>query len=200
MSDTTTTRPEPHEFVAPEDGTRWCAREGCDEDASTYVHASEEERREFDLQREAERDARALGQDRDWHGYLTTANYEAVTERIRRLIAGKKYAFVASLSPALCGAGAYHHRPDVRTGMEADKITGEMLSAGHAHIMVSDSYGVWGVSSVHASQSDARADKPERRTYLHFKRGRYGDLLEIEHYAISGNHLWWVIAVEGHSW
>ena len=201
---------EPHTFEQV--GTSsWCAREDCGWAADAYVHASEAERRAFDEQQspghkdEAGRDARQLGLDRDWFGYLTTANYQAVTDGIRRLIAGKRYTWVASLSPALAGERAYHHRPEVRTGMEADSIKGELRSAEGvtrpwAHIWIHDSYGVWGISSTHASQAEARAASPESRTYLHFKRDRYGAVLEIEHYAASGNHLWWVIAVEGSGW
>ena len=204
-------KPEPHQFVAPSLGTvdaqfGWCAREGCAERADTWVHAPEAERAAFDLAQtdEAKRDAIALANPhRDWFGYLTTANYQAVTERIRRLIAGKRYTWVASLSPALAGEGAYHHRPEVRTGMEAEKITCDLspatgdLTRPRAHITVCDTYGVWGIDSSLASQSEAHAADPRRRTYLHFKADRYGSVLEIEHYAISGNHLWWVVAVEG---
>lgn len=211
MSGTTSRTLAPHPFE-PDGKSRWCKHEGCQRDAGAYLHASEAERRAFDEQRstqyqdEASRDALQLELDRDWFGYLTTANYQAVTERIRRLIAGKRYTWVASLSPALAGEGAYHHWPEVRTGMEADKITSSLspatgdLTRPRAHITVCDTYGVWGIDSTHASQSAARDDDPKRRTYLHFKADRYGRVLEIEHYAISGNHLWWVIAVEGSGW
>lgn len=213
-TDKTATRPEPHAFVPPEPGTRdasfgWCAREGCGQAAHTYVHASEVERAAFDAQggEEAVRDRQALAQDhREWFGYLTTLNCEAVTDRIRRMIAGKKYTWVASLSPALAGERAHHHAPDVRTGQEADKIEAKLLpiesdpARPMAHVMVCDTYGVWSIDSRHASQQEARDDKPERRTYLHFERDRWGNRLTIEHYAISGNHLWWTIAVENSGW
>ena len=195
---------EPHAFV-PGSGEdkRWC--EICDHSPDAYVHASETERQAFDLAHspEAERDAQALRKDREWFGYLTTANYQAVTERIDRMLRGKKYTWVASLSPALAGKKAYHHRPEVRTGQRFESIKGKLLTGDHApigHITVSDSYGVWGIDSTFASQADAHAGKPERRTYLHFQRDRWGDRLEIEHYAISGNHLWWVVSVENSGW
>ena len=184
---------KPHAFEAGADYP-WCKHCGSVGDA--YAHASDEERLTFDLAHspEAEHSARELGRERDWFGYLTTANYQAVAERIRRMLAGKRYTWVDA--DAMGG-----YRPRVRTRQEMESVTaklltGENLTRPYAHITVSDTYGVWGIDSGEASQSEAHAAEPKRRTYLHFTRDRYGERLEIEHYAISGNHLWWVVAAE----
>jgi hypothetical protein len=150
---------------------------------------------------EAERIVPAIARDRNWFGYLTTGNAQAVSDRIERMISGKKYTWVATCH---WPGQLIPHRPEVRVGQETRKVdlTSGPLDDGRvmAHITVSDSYGVWGISSVHATQHEARQADANRRTYLHFERDRWGDRLEIEHYSASGNHLWWVIAVEGSGW
>ena len=191
---------EPHAFVpgTGSHGERWC--DICDHSADAYVHASETERQAFDLANgdEAKRDTAALAKDREWFGYLTTANYRAVADRVGRMLKGKRYTWVDS--DAMGG-----YRPRIRTGMQAGEITANLIAGSDsarplADVCVHDSYGIWAIHSSFASQHEAAAADAKRRTYVHFERDRWGDRLQIEHYAISGNHLWWTIAVENSGW
>jgi hypothetical protein len=154
-------------------------------------------------------DLRRLASDRDWHGYLTLENLEAVAGRMRKLLTGRSYTWVA------CNSGLRHYFPEVRAGQQLrdDGVTtyrndnGGRYSAG---ITVPDTYGVWGLHTDVPDQPTARkrrseawdeASEEQRRTdtwddrdltYLHIIR----DKIEIEHFAIIGYRLYWVVTVE----
>lgn len=130
--------------------------------------------------------------EREWFGYLTTENCEAVADRIRSMLTDVRYTWVACVSWIPSGWTA---RPEVRTGQKLKSVTAS-LDPSHAHISVSDDYGAWGISGCHASQAEARAGEPQRQAYLHFQHSHGGWQLEIEHYSSSGNRLQWTIAVE----
>jgi hypothetical protein len=134
--------------------------------------------------------AERLKSDREWSGYLTLDNAEAVADRIRSMIgAGQPYTWVDANE-----MGGY--RPTVRTSQTAEKVdsTAKHLDSGSpwAHLMVVDSYGVWGLSTTAADQKAAATGEDRDQTYLSFERRQ----LRIEHYAPSGNHLYWVVALE----
>lgn len=140
-------------------------------------------------------DLRRLASGRHWFGYLTLENAEAVAGRIRTMLDGKQYTWVA------CNEmGGY--RPEVRTGMrlrEGVKLSGSTLESGRkmAHITVCDTYGVWGLDTTVANQREAHETEDRKRlTYLNIEEHRWGDRIEIEFYSISGNHIWWVATVE----
>jgi len=158
---------------------------------------------------EVPRDVRQLKTGRDWHGYLTLENYAAVGERLRALLTGKRYTFVAVNSGS-------DYRPEVRTGLELRDngltVHDPEDDGQFASINVSDTYGVWGIHvfDVPTSQQDgyecrnAAWDKAsdedkrgwqwqdKRLTYLHFK----WDRIEIEHFAMAGHRIVWVAVVE----
>jgi len=121
-----------------------------------------------------------------WSGLLTLANYEAVADRLRMMLSGRSYTWVA------CNEGIGNYRPEVRSGMRVEKVTAELLSADHGHITVLDTYGVWGLSACWRDQSD-----PNRRgVFVAFEHGRYGEVFRAEHYAPAGYRLYWAAAVE----
>lgn len=133
-----------------------------------------------------------LASDRDWYGYLTLENAEAVADRIRSMIGdGQRYTWVAANE-------IFGYKPEIRTGQVAKRIefVSEKLSDGRswAHLLVRDAYGTWGISTTAADQAAAHAMDKKDATFLRFEYGR----LTIEHYAPAGNHLWWAIAVEDH--
>ena len=142
--------------------------------------------RNFDLER--------LASDRDWWGCLTLENLDAVTARLRLLLDGKRYTFVA-------GNEIFGFKPEVRTGQRAEKIVREVLTLNDgrkmAHITVCDTYGVWGLHSLVPDLAAARAYQSTAEMvrdagYLIFRHDR----LEIEHHAPGGNKLFWTVAVE----
>lgn len=141
---------------------------------------------------------RAIGSDRDWHGYLTIENFEAVAGRIRRLLEGRSWTWVA------CNEGLRGYFPEVRTGqrLRGSAVTAKLLAPGHGHITVVDSYGVWGLSAHLPDQAAARALSYDEAcaagAHLSFERamGSRPDRLEIEHFAPAGARLYWVAAVE----
>jgi hypothetical protein len=151
--------------------------------------------------------------DRPWHGYLTLENFDAVAERIKAMLTGVRYTWVA------CNSGLRDYFPEVRTGQQMDKLTlsGRKTyeDGPHAHLSVCDSYGVWGLSTSIADDKaayrrrdeawaaageEARASgtwEDKRLTWVKIDRGRYdAGRIEITHYAPAGYRLYWVIAVE----
>lgn len=146
-------------------------------------------------------DIKRLESDRDWYGYLTLDNCDAVAGRIRSMLAGQRYTWVS------CNEGLRDYFPEVRTGQRLRddvRIDRDTLDGGTewAHISAGDTYGVWGLGTTVPDQKTAHrwaADdkKRKRLTCLHITRGRHdGGRIEIEHYAPVGARLYWVIAVE----
>lgn len=154
------------------------------------------------------RDMARLASDRDWHGYLTLENLDAVAERLRKLLAGQRYTWVA------CNSGLRHYFPEVRTGQQ---IRDYGVRVWHPEdgsrlggITIPDTYGIWGIDTSVPDQQTARqrrhaawekaTDEQKRTdtwddrglTYLHIKHDR----IEIEHFAPIGYRLYWVVTVE----
>jgi len=147
----------------------------------------------------ASRDVQRLGSERDWFGFLTTENAEAVAARLRRLLSGKRYTFVAA------NEGLRDYFPEVRTGQRLRDDGASAYAFGEddrwAGVNVQDTYGSWGVHSGAADQAEAhrRAHdaakagvKDKNLAYLHFKYDR----VEIEHFAPPGFRLYWLAVIE----
>lgn len=157
------------------------------------------------------RELARLASDRDWHGYLTLENLEAVTARFRSLLDGQRYTWVA------CNSGLRHYFPEVRTGQQLRgrgvttyRDDGEGDGEPFAGITVPDTYGAWGLHTSVLDQRTARGRRhaafekatgeqkrtdtwdDQRLTYLHIKHDR----IEIEHFAPAGYRLYWVVTVE----
>lgn len=149
-------------------------------------------------------DLRRLADWRDWSGWLTLENFEAVADRIRRLLDGRTYTWVASNE----GQRAYF--PEVRTGQRlchdharsGNAVMAKLLAPDHGHLTVVDSYGVWGLSTSIPDQSAAHklgfdaACKAGAHLTFHRAMGSRPDRLEIEHFAPVGARLYWVAAIE----
>lgn len=133
-------------------------------------------------------DVRRLQSGREWFGFLTVENVDAVADRIRSLIGDRQpYVWVA------CNEGLGDYRPEVRTGQVAESIRAERRD-GRASIIVVDTYGVWSIRSDAADQEATARRKPEfGLTYLHITRGQ----VRMEHKAPVGARLLWTVAVEG---
>lgn len=133
--------------------------------------------------------------ERDWYGYLTLENFQAIADRIRRLLEDRTYTWVA------CNEGLGNYRPEVRTGQRASKVEASLLAPDHGHLKVCDSYGVWGMSTSLPTMGDAYALRSHdaaanRGAYLVFESNRFGQQLAIEHFAPAGYRLYWTVAVE----
>lgn len=138
-------------------------------------------------------DVRALSSGREWFGYLTLENLDAVAVRLRSLIGdGQRFTFVA------CNEGLGNYRPEVRTSQVARKVEVNRDDDGRSgSIVVVDSYGVWSIHTDAATQREAhqRGEVSFSLAYLHVRRGK----VEITHRAPVGSLLYWVAAVEDHS-
>jgi hypothetical protein len=139
-------------------------------------------------------DLRRLKGDRDWSGYLTLDNFEAVADRLRKLLDGHPYTWVA------CNEG-FGYRPEVRPGLLMEKVAATLLAPDHGHITVADTYGVWGLSAHWPTRADAYAagsydEAIKRGAHVAFKSDRYGEQFSAEHFAPTGSRLYWTVAVE----
>lgn len=137
-----------------------------------------------------------LTTEAEWWGCLTLENLDLVAERLRKLLDGRRYTFVAS------NEGLRQYFPEVRTGLAlrdrgvtASRSTmddGSILG----HLNVSDSYGSWGmfttVPDVTAAHALSYDEQRKQGTYLHIKYGK----VEIEHFAPVGARLYWVATLE----
>lgn len=142
-------------------------------------------------------DLRRLKSGRDWYGYLTLDNFDAVVERIREMLTGHRYTWVS------CHEGMRDFFPEVRTGQRLSQdlvVNRERLEDGRdwAHLTVGDTYGVWGLSTTVPDQATAcQRGEDKSMTRLHFKHGRYDQgRIEIEHHNAYGDRLYWVVSVE----
>lgn len=147
----------------------------------------------------ASRDVQRLESERDWHGFLTTENAEAVAARLRRLLGGRRYTFVSA------NEGLRDYFPEVRTGQRLRDDGASAYTYGDggrcAGVSVQDTYGSWGVHSDAADQSGAhrrvhdasgRGTVDKNLAYLHFKHDR----VEVEHFAPAGFRLYWLAVIE----
>lgn len=133
---------------------------------------------------------RRLADGRQWFGYLTLDNIDAVTERLRALIGdGQPYVWVATNE-------LFGLRPEVRTGQVVETITVKRGTRDsgreYGHLIVTDTHGVWGLSTEAADQRQAGQLDERDRQFLSVERDR----IRVEHHALGGNRLCWTIAVE----
>ncbi|MFG2001766.1 hypothetical protein ACGFNU_21705 [Spirillospora sp. NPDC048911] len=135
-------------------------------------------------------DVRQLRSGRNWSGFLTLDNLDAVADRIRNLIGDQQsYVWMASNE----GLGDY--LPSVRTGQVADKITVKRDDADGTligDITVHDSHGLWWITTEAADQAAARGHTPADAAYLEVKH----DHIVIDHKVPAGHRVYWVVAVE----
>lgn len=146
---------------------------------------------------------------REWYGYLADENVQHIADRIHTMLDGKCYTFVSNNVEHKSAA------PEVRTGQrltpekharkESPRVTriGDEQAWGDGtsmfcSITCADTYGVWGIHSSHATESEARED-PRFRTYIHIVGGLgHGGREQIEIHQKNGydETLHWVIAPE----
>jgi hypothetical protein len=128
-----------------------------------------------------------------WYGTMTTWNAAAIADRLRQLLAGKRYTFVAI-------NGGCPYSPDVRTrqilrGGRGLRLDGDAqniclhLSEGCANIVGCDSYGVWSFSS---TTTDMHSFNEYRQPYCTFNDREF----RVTHRAPCGDILVWVFALE----
>lgn len=130
---------------------------------------------------------RRIASRRDWFGFLTLANLDAVADRIRDMIGnGQQYTWVA------CNEGLGDYRPEVRTSQVASSIRAEARDESGAIIVV-DTYGVWSIRTTIADQAAGARRTPEfNLTYLKMSRTQ----IQMEHKAPIGARLLWTVAVQ----
>lgn len=153
-------------------------------------------------------------------GYLADDNVEHVAQRIKNLLDGRGYTFVAQNA-----SHASHSAPEVRTSQrlkpkkniykEAPSVyrIGEPLSwkpdeiSETCGLSCSDTYGVWGIHSSFATEREARKAADDgstvtQTTYFVIEGGRAPDdigrnsRIEIRQYNGYGEILHWTIAPE----
>lgn len=162
----------------------------------------------------------SLGNRYSWFGYLTIHNAPAVAQAIVDLLDAKAYTFVAANE----NLDLLH--PEVRTGnilVPTGTKSGEAVTLlrgtyehngqPFVHIMVHDTYGVWGMSTSVASQHEAyeiirrngavglhHMSDPELKrrddwnvVYLVIDRDR---LLQVHQRTSAGGRTAWTIAPE----
>jgi hypothetical protein len=130
-----------------------------------------------------------------WEGWLTLDNLDAVAARIRGLLTGQRYTFVAV-------TGLFGFRPEVRTG---NRLNGDLRvtrDGDYGHIVWSDSRYVTGIHTSVQTQDEAQlqAEDPSKRrllTRVAFEPTfrDYGQF-EVEQTTGAGERLFWTIAVE----
>jgi hypothetical protein len=128
-----------------------------------------------------------LKSGREWFGFLTLENLDAVADRIRFIIGdGQPYAWVA------CNEGIGDYQPEVRTSQVAKSIRVERVE-GRGSIIVVDTYGVWSIRTDVADQYLARRREPGfSLAYLKITRSQ----ILMEHKAPIGARLLWTVAVQ----
>lgn len=142
---------------------------------------------------------RRLAGDMQWSGYLTRANIVGVADRIRRLLTGKRYVFVAANEFGMLIRGRIERGPDVRI----EQLSGEdpvtlSVKEERAWLSVHDTYGVWGMDTEakdRAAVSEILAEGNERSypPYIVFNHDR----VEVRHHAPAGHVLVWTAVVCG---
>lgn len=130
-----------------------------------------------------------------WEGWLTLDNLEAVADRIRAMLAGQRYTFVAV-------NGLFGDCPEVRTGNAL--VGGVRVSRhdGFGGVTWSDSRYVTGLHTFVQTQDEARhlAEDDEKRKRLTRvtldPSFRDPGTLLTEQWTGAGHRLYWVVAVE----
>lgn len=139
------------------------------------------------------REIKRLTSGREWFGYLTLENLDAVADRIRRMIGdGQPYTWVAVNE-------GFDYKPEVRTSQIATNVEAYRLETNgkpHGDITVVDTYGIWSVHTDVADQTEVRAQLGNERArelaYLTFSH----NLIRVQHSAPAGYRLHWVAALE----
>lgn len=137
-----------------------------------------------------------IATDRQWYGIMTIENVEAIAVRIKKMLTGKYYTFVAN------NFYSDYPRPEVHTSqqMETDPARGKDVQVWYddkenpprfAGFHVGDTYGVWGTST-HAREDDRASWEKQPYIVLDYRQ------IKIEHYAPAGHLLIWVIMIEHH--
>jgi hypothetical protein len=151
-----------------------------------------------------------------WYGYLADENVQHIADRIRNLLAGRRYTF-ASIN----ASHAHFTGPEVRTSQELrpehtdSKTTPTVYRFGEpmtfspgrwksCGITVADTYGAWGIHSSHATQADAYADRDAEKktwTYVTIEGGRTPEDvsrkgIQIQQFNGPGEILHWTITPE----
>jgi len=122
-----------------------------------------------------------------WYGELTVENLEAIAQRLRSMLTGRRYTWVA--------VNEYYGplpRPEVRTGQQIEPGKSQNGEAVYIHYGEDRTWGMIGINDTYGCWSISTDDRPEKRPYLVFEYNK----LTIEHYAPGGNKLIWVIASE----
>lgn len=141
---------------------------------------------------------RRLAGDMQWSGYLTRSNIVQVADRIRRLLTGKRYAFVVANEFGMLINGRIVEGPDVRI----EQLSGENPVKVHLDDLdgftVHDTYGLWMVYTDAADRKlayDIVSHEAERNhpPYIVFNHDR----VEIRHHAPAGQVLVWTAVVCG---
>lgn len=154
-----------------------------------------------------------LKTESDWFGYLTVDNYKDVAERIRRMLTGKRYTFVAmnhafttEVQPPRLEARAGQRMKRARYNEPGSEITihdeGELGLYGFT---VSDTYGIWGVSTDKTDQSPVYLDSnPSGKPIGDYHAALWTAYISIEgmrqirivQRAPAGHRIEWIIAVD----
>lgn len=150
------------------------------------------------METKVELDPRLEG-DRQWFGYLTRSNIAQVADRIRRLLTGKRYVWVASNEFGMLIRGRIDRGPDVRI----EQLSGEdpvtvKIEKERGWLSVHDTYGPWGMDTEakdRAGVSEILAEGNERcyPPYIVFGHDR----VEVRHHAPAGHVLVWTAVVCG---
>lgn len=134
-----------------------------------------------------------------WFGTMTIWNAKAIHRRLQRMLAGKRYTFAS--------VNTHFHPEDsltVRTGQRLGGSISNMpegdyshcsltIDDSSAHIIVCDTYGIWGIQTYTQSGDTKDFLNP----YLVFEHCRSGEQLKIVRRAGAGHVLTWKICVEG---
>lgn len=156
--------------------------------------------------------------NRTWWGYLADDNVEHVAQRIRTMLEGRRYTFVAT------NVEFKSTVPEVRTSQRlepekaVDKVSPRVHRIGDldwedkpgtsCSIVCCDTYGVWGIHSDYATEREAREDANKghenRCVYVHIDGGLdsehlgRNDQIQITqwNYMSPRERLQWVIAPE----
>lgn len=126
--------------------------------------------------------------ERNWYGMLTIHNVDKVADLLMRTLGDRTYTSVS----ARCEDRS---PPEVRTGHKlkpgrpgSNPVTVHKHE-GWVHMIIGDTYGVWGITSSAASSA---YDPEFKNPYLSFDRGR----VAITHRVPCGDIVHWVFAPE----
>lgn len=121
-----------------------------------------------------------------FHGAITKENYAAVAEIVRIVLLGKRYTWVSVNE-------YFSHRPEVRVGLVVASVT-----VNEYGFTVHDDYGIACVNWGYETQQEARAARQtddaslHKHSWIDIKE----DAVQVEHFALAGNHIWWHWAVD----